>query len=306
MFAHRASEKGAITIDNDTVTVTSPEGTQVTTKLRDFLRLLAPHRIDTGDIVLPMGTRSFCTRGQYSVLIHETRPRVCNFKWIDEKSPVPFGPGAVYRTARIALPYVLVYAVLEPGRRKMYRLSDVNECFFSNEPLSSLDQKLCYPALLNCSRYDPPEGRPLAWICTQHLRRPERKKGASRNQLLHLELIALLKCLYETGFNYSSEHHETESWFTASQKADRRIASVAAWEQATLDDPLCALDISWLPANLTAGEIMERIFTNVGAADQPISSADDLARLLFNNQNGAEEKTAKRMRSILQLLSQQV
>jgi hypothetical protein len=277
-----------ISIDKDTVTVTSPEGTRTQMKLGDFLRLLAPERIDTSDLALPAGTRSFRTRGRFGILIHETAPRVHGFKWIDEKSPTPFGEGTVYRTASIALPYVVVFAVFEQGQRDMFRLSEVNECFFSNEPLKSLDQKLCYPALLNCSRFDPPEGHPLSWICTQHLRRRSRSKSASRNQLLHAELTALLHCLLETGFNYSSEHHEKESWFTASRKADKRLASVADWEKATAVDPLCAIDISWLPTQLTAAQITERIFENLEAAGPQIRSSNDLARIIINNRNGTK------------------
>ena len=80
-----------------------------------------------------------------------------------------------------------------------------------------------------------------------------------------------------------------ESWFTASRKADKRIASVAAWEKATTDDPLCALEIAWLPTHLSAGQITERIFDNVGATAQQIRSSDDLARLVINNRNGTTQ-----------------
>jgi hypothetical protein len=95
----------------------------------------------------------------------------------------------------------------------------------------------------------------------------------------------LLKCLFETGFNYSSEHHEAESWFTASAKADERIASIAAWEDASKKDGMCALDISWLPTNLTAGQIADRIFSNAGAATPPIESSEDIERIVFNHGN---------------------
>lgn len=304
LFAHRASEKGTITIDKNTVTVTSPEGTEKTMKLSDFLRALAPERIDTGDFALPMGTRSFRTRGRFGILIHETHPRVCNFKWIDEESPAPYGAEAKYRTARISLPYVLVFAVFEQSRRGTFKLSEINECFFSNQPLESMEQQLYYPALLNCSRYERPAGRPLSWICTQHLRRRRGPKGAKRNELLHTELNALLQTLFETGFNYSSEHHEMESWFTASRKSDKRIASVKAWEKATDEDAFCGVEISWLPTNLSAEQIMERIFENVGAAAQPIRSTDDLARLVFNSGNGADEPPQSAVQSLLHLLRQ--
>jgi hypothetical protein len=272
-----------ITIENDTIKVTSPEGVEMAMKVCDFVRAIAPERIDTRDLVLPSGTRSFQTRGRLAILIHETAPRVCNFKWIDENSPVPFGEGAVYRQVKIALPYVLVYAVFEQRRGGAFRLSALNECFFANEPLVDLDQKLFFPALLNCSRFDPPEGRPLSWICTQHLRQVERPRRRNRNRQLHAELKSLLHCLFETGFNYSSEHHEAESWFTASAKADPRIASIDAWKEATEKDRMCALDISWLPTGLSAGQIADRIFNNAGSSTAAVNSSEDIERIVFNH-----------------------
>ena len=47
---------------------------------------------------------------------------------------------------------------------------------------------------------------------------------------------------FETGFNYSSEHNEGNSWYSASKVVDKRIQSMDAWEQATREDRLFALD----------------------------------------------------------------
>ncbi len=152
--------------------------------------------------------------------------------------------------------------------------------------MRGLDQPLCYPALLNCSKFVPPEGRPLSWICTQNLKRNPRSRQASHadpNQQLRVELKKLLHCLFETGFNYSSEHNEASSWFSESTRIDKRIATVEAWQAATAKDPLFVLDLPWLATNLTAGQIVDRIFQNQGAAVQRITTADDVARIVFNH-----------------------
>jgi hypothetical protein len=64
------------------------------------------------------------------------------------------------------------------------------------------------------------------------------------------------------------------------------------------------VEISWLPTKLSAEQIMERIFENVGAAAQPIRSAEDLARLVFNSGNGADETPQSAIHSLLHMLRQ--
>ena len=58
--------------------------------------------------------------------------------------------------------------VVPPGR---LTLTLANEAFFRSGPIRSPDDELCFPALLNCSLFNPPADHPLAWICTQHLDR---------------------------------------------------------------------------------------------------------------------------------------
>jgi hypothetical protein len=177
--------------------------------------------------------------------------------------------------------------VFGPGRHKPWQLSGSNECFFRNEPLGSLDDDLCYPALLNCSRFDPQEGRPLSWICTQHLDYASIRKEADPNRCMRLGLRRLLHCLLETGFNYSSEHHERSSWFSESTRVDRRIATIEAWEQATARDPLFVLEVPWLPTRHTVRQAAERVFANHAARGSAIRTAADIARLVFNSRSSA-------------------
>jgi len=273
-----------VTINNDMVEARSPEGVTARIPLAALVAYLARARMDTGKIILPNGVKCVISHGSTVVWVHQVRPGRWRFKWLAADSPLPYGAGATYRQVTIALPYVCVLAVFGPGNHGP-QLSSRNECFFMNSPIGSLDDPLMYPALLNCSKFAPQEGGPLSWICTQYLQTDEISAIQDTNQRMRKSLDALVKCLFDTGFNLSSEHHEETSWFSATVagKVDKRIASIEAWEQATREekDPMFVLDIPWLPTGMTLGQIVGRIFANLGAQDMNIASADDLARIVF-------------------------
>jgi hypothetical protein len=94
---------------------------------------------------------------------------------------------------------------------------------------------------------------------------------------------ALRRCLLESGFNLSSEHHESSSWFTASRKADPRINTVEAWEAATAQDPLFVLEVPWLKTHHSVRQVAERIFTQQQARARAVRTAAALARIIFNH-----------------------
>jgi hypothetical protein len=266
-----------ITIEGHRVSTTSPEGLTVSIDLGQFLAAAFPRRMDSCGIVLPHGTALAYTEGPTTVWVHETPPRTYRFRWIAADSPVPFGPGARYRDVRIALPYLVTLAVFEGTS-----LSEANECFFRNGPIASEDDPLHYPALLNCSRFDSPEGHPLSWICTQKLDRST-IAGPGPNRLMRSGFRALMHCLLETAFNDSSDHHEASSWYTESRSVDRRISTVECWQEATERDPVFALEVPWLATGKTIHEVVERIFRNHPCGPRRVTSFADLVRLIFNN-----------------------
>jgi hypothetical protein len=272
-----------VTFKGSTAAALSPEGHEVRIGLADLVQKMAPRRADTGDLVLPDGVKCVLARGPFLLWVHQTPPRVFPFDWIAEGSPAPFGRGTRYRTVKLGLPYLIVLAVFGPGESGLLQLSQYNECFFRNHPLESIDDELLFPALLNCSKFNPPEGRPLSWICTQHLDQSVFLREANFNRRLRGGLRALLHCLLETGFNYSSEHHEQSSWFTQSARVDPRISTVDKWQAATAKDPLFALEVPWLKTGLTLRQVAERIFQNLKAPSSTVTTASDVARLIFNH-----------------------
>lgn len=273
----------AVTIEGTMIRATSPEGQVAAMGLKRFGELIARQRMSTCGVVLPDGVRLAESRGPATVWVHETSPRVYNLKWIAGDSRAPYGRGAKYRTVRIAVPYLVVVAVFEPLEHGAQQVSTRNECFFRTAPLASGDDELLFPALLNCSKFTPPEGKPLSWICTAQMNRAAFTEEPDTPKRLRAGFAALLQCLLETGFNYSSEHHEGASWFSESAGVDPRIATVDAWERATRDDPLFVLDVPWLKTGLGLRQAIERIFRNSRACDPALTSARDAARLIFNH-----------------------
>jgi len=267
------------------VTATSPEGQSASMPIGDFLARVAPRHMDTGDTILPDGVKTVLSKGRITVWIYEQAPALTNCRWIAADSPAPYGPGATYRTVRLALPYVIIAAVFATDARGQMRLTGDNECFFRTAPLKSLNDLLCYPGLLNCSRYVPAEGHPLSWICTQHLKPSPGMRDPDLNVRVRASFEALRHCLFETGFNYSSEHHEFSSWFSESRSIDPRLQTVEAWEAASNQDPLFPLEVPWLPTQHTVRELVERVFQRLQAGAAASPTAGGLARLVFNHQS---------------------
>ena len=92
--------------------------------------------------------------------------------------------------------------------------------------------------------------------------------------------------LLEVGFNYSSEHHEGSSWFTASRSVDPRVATVDEWQKATDDNRLFPLDVPWLSTGKTLRQIVERMFSlRTRRTAAVVQTARDIARIVFNGKS---------------------
>jgi len=290
-----------VTLEGEEARVQLLEGVKGSVPLVDLVDGLHPQTPDSVGAVLPDGVKCLwpATSGGF-IAVHQTPPSVFLLRWIAEDSPAPYGVEARYRDVRVALPYVIVLALFEGVWGRVPQLSSRNECFFSNQPLdvAGIDTELCYPALLNCSRFPTEPGRPLSWICTQNLD-PERFAGRpSLPASLRDGLHALLQHLLESAFNLSSEHHELSSWYTESVAAgiDPRIASLEKWEKATHDDPLFVLDVPWLSSGRSLGAVAARMAAgNVDAPEpRPVRSrsrfrtSTEVARVILNAQGRQE------------------
>jgi hypothetical protein len=271
-------------IEGTEARATSPEGKSAAMPLADLMGRLSPRRFDSGELILPDGVKAVRSEGPASIIVHETPPHVYSLKWIAGDSAAPFGAGARYRTVRLALPYLITLLVFRNGSAAQpLTLSEFNECFFRVAPLESFEDELLFPALLNCSKFTPPEGRPLSWICTQHLNFGSVNREPTPAKRLRAGFRALRHCLLETGFNYSSENHEGASWFGESRGVDDRVNTVERWQEATTTDPLFVLEVPWLKTGLSLGQMVERIFRNLGALNGAAWTSATLARHIFNH-----------------------
>lgn len=271
-----------ISITDSTVTATSPEGKTAQMPLGDLLAKVGGHSMHLNGLILPDGVKTVFHEPPVLLWVWESPPRLYNFNWIANDSPVPFGSGARYRPVRLGLPYLVMLAVFVIGPDGQWHLSGVNECFFRTAPLKNLNDELFYPALLNCSKFVPAERRPLSWICTQHLKATPAMSSPDLNTRLRAGFDALRHCLLDTAFNWSSDHHEAASWFSESRGVDPRVNTVEAWEQASQADPLFGLEVAWLKTGHTLAQVALRIFQNHQAPVPQSMTAATLARIIFN------------------------
>ncbi len=280
-----------ITIEGSVATTTSPEGHTATMRLETLLAHLGrdgPGIRDSRNLMLSDGVKWMKSRAGYTIFVHQTPPAVHNLKWIAADSPVKHGPGTTYRQVRIALPYLVVLAFFEPRRDGGLTLGDRNECFFRTEPLESPDDRLCYPALLNCSKFGS-SAKPFSWICSQHLTRTELPASAGDNERVRQGLKDLMHCMLGAGFNYSSEAHEVSSWFSESTGVDPRVSTIERWEEATREDPMFVTEVPWLEVGHSVREVAERSLTLHAGRGSRSRTSRDVARVLYNH--GKVQKT---------------
>ncbi len=245
-----------------------------------FVQLLRTLGGTDETFIQPDGLRFTFRAGRLTIFVLEFSATPRTLTWISEDSPAPYGPRARYRRVYISLPYIVVLAMFQDDL-----LSAANECFFRSQPIvdPAAQTELFFPALLNCSRFKPPDRRPLSWICTQHLKRHRLRAERHAGRRIYAGLHALQSCLFDTGFNYSSEHHEYSSWYTESRSVDPRITTIGAWERATRDDRMFALDVPWLTTGMTIAQVVDRMFHNQGAHAREIQTSLDVARIIVNH-----------------------
>jgi len=280
MKAHGMNNGYEIYFDKDYLYVVTPEGKCGSISLESFFDKMTAPQTDLSRVIPPKGVRAWML-GNAVIWLYEREPQPYNFKWIAGDSASRFGRGTKYREVSITLPYLLVFAVfaiVPPGH---LTLTSANEAFFRTGPVSSPDDEVYFPALLNCSKFPKDSDRPLSWICTQYLDRSFDREH-DLNARMRGGLKSLLRCLLESGFNYSSEHHEGASWFSESRHVDERISTIETWEAASKSKPLFVLDVPWLKSGFTVNQVVQRIFKNLKAARPPIKTAADVARIVFN------------------------
>jgi hypothetical protein len=296
-FIRRAGEKGVlrasrrqraspgptaeiVTLRDNVATVVTDEGNEYQMPIEQLFRLAVPTVVESGGLNLSSEVRFGYTRGQTTVLVCEYSAGPYTLFWVTDDSELAGGVRPPYRAVTISLPYVIVMAAFEDST-----LSNLNECFFSTTPLGVTDEdnELLFPGLLNCSRFEPQEGRPLSWICTEELNRRAIFGEPEPRRRLHLGLKALRECLFQSGFNYSSDNHEYASWYTESRRVDRRVSNIDRWQTATKKNGFFALDVPWIKTGKNVRQIVERMFDIRGVSKTRIRDVRQIARIIINH-----------------------
>lgn len=238
-------------LQNGQVTLTTEEGATLQHSAGELEEMFRGRFVPPlAGRALPDGVKFVEWREPRLVVVHQTSPCVRRLRWIAPDSPVPYGPGAVYRYVELSLPYAITFAVFDACGERL-QIGRANELYFVNRPLQSRDDALGFPALLNVSKVQR-GARVATWICTQHL---QVAAGSDWTQ----QLDALVRHTFDGSFNLSSEHHEGASWYGESQSIDG-LHPVEEWCRRSRESATFGLSVPWRPAPVTVGGLLEELF----------------------------------------------
>jgi hypothetical protein len=219
--------------------------------LKDFVSAVA-ERADSSfplDMV-PEGVRFVRWRGNAVVLVVEEKPQLRTVRWLADESSVPFGTGAVYRTARLAFPFIVSVLAFRDGG-----LTGFQQCFYRTAPLSRISDPLLLPNLFNVAAG---HGQ-LCWLCLANLQ-VDLKPLPWNDKLREIH-----RHVWGAGFNRSSEIHEGMSYWSAMRNVDRRFDTIDTWAQASREDRYFPLKVCWKPSGKTVGDVIEQSIDSVSA-----------------------------------------
>ena len=223
--------------------------------LKDFLgAVVARSEHQTFPEAIPEGVRFIRRRGDVTVLVLEERPALRTVRWLADDSPDAYGKKAVYRTARLAFPFVVLVIAFRAGA-----LTGYQQCFYRVAPLHSWSDALFLPNLFNVANA---YGQPC-WLCLANL-----KKKLTRFSW-NEKVRTIWTHVFGASFNRSSEVHEGMSYWGAMRGIDPRVASLSAWEEASKSDPFFTLRVPWQPLGKDIGRIMEEMLSAIAPPQFP-------------------------------------
>jgi hypothetical protein len=222
---------------------------------------------------IPDRTRFIWQQGDVVVLALEELPTVRTVRWLTDDSPEPFGPRARYQTARLAFPHVIMILGLRGGA-----LTGRGQCFYRVAPLLALDDSLLLPNLRNVANA---HGQ-LAWVCL-------RKMKADLGQLTWVDKVRQIReHFWQAGFNGSCQ----VSYWHVMRDVDARVASIAAWAEATERDRFFPLKVPWRASGMTVRDVMDETLAALAPPGLP-SHARELIPLVTERARPARRRRSK-------------
>jgi len=202
--------------------------------------------------------------GEVMGVVIEMPPGPRQVRWIADDATDPLGADGRYEERQLSFPWVVLVIVFVGGE-----LSNLQQAFYRNAPIESLDDALGYTNLLNVAKGYEQD----SWVCLVNL----------RNRLAALtweqRVRAVTEHFWQAAFNRSSEMHEGNSFWGSLRKVDRRFTSPATWEAATRAHPYFALEVQWRRTGQTLGETLAGMLDKV-APYRPIERVEQLVTLM--------------------------
>ena len=253
-----------IHIEGGEVVVSHVGGKTIEMSIADFVeRVGTKHDWGPGCGTLPVGVRRWTQRGDTVGLAIEIPPCARSVQWVADDSPAPYGDAAVYERRYLSFPYVEILLVLHGGE-----LTNQQQLFYRREPLGD-DDALLLPNLLNVS---PEAYGQKAWLCLANLRTIGKESWQQK-------IASVVQHTFSAKFNRSSEEHEGSSYWQLMRDVDLRVSSVAAWHEATRQNPCFALDVPWKRAERGLTDELGAMMEQVQAATT-LRTAEELAGML--------------------------
>lgn len=170
-----------------------------------------------------------------------------------------------YQDMRLATPFVILKVPLKGGV-----VQNTAELFYRNEPARSIDDELFWSNLLNVS---PNSYGVLAWVCTQFLWNVLKDKSfgykpVDKGKYREIDQVdALVKHIFDGGFNRSSEGHEGASCFSKAcdRLKDGRVTDFARWQTESVKDPTFMTTVKWEPTGITIRQLIDKTLKQLQA-----------------------------------------
>jgi hypothetical protein len=267
-------------VEGETIVLRTPEGHGYTLGLDELFTLLVGPWKPLSELVLPRGTRAVRSVPGGLVVVFETPPGVHRVRWIAPTPEAKRGRGTVYREVELAFPYLILVTGVRIGSAGIPVHRGWTEAYFSNQPLTSSQDRLHYPPLLNVCR--TPEGGGSV-VCMQGLVRSPAPDTDDVSVRVHHELSAVVGHFLHSGFNEDFERIGRTSTFNdpRAKPEDPRLATIEDWERASAEDPDFVLDVSWVPTGRTLGDALRGTGVESGAGS-PVRNAR-LQRMILGN-----------------------
>jgi hypothetical protein len=215
----------------------------------------------------PPHVRLMVRRPRYDAvgIVVEMPPGPRRVGWVAEDSPAPYGARCRIVDRELSFPWIVLLLTFVDGE-----LSGLQQVFYRPAAIQSLDDRLHLTNLLNVTRLPGHESA----VCFDNL-------GRTLRRLPWAERIAVL-CdhFWAAGFNHHGNLLGDDRPLLGGADIDRRVVSVAAWEEATRRDPFFALRVAWPPARRRLRAALADMLDRIAPWNR-IERAEQLATLML-------------------------